>query len=288
MKALPDKNVVLWLVVLIVVIAAIAIYRVGFHKPIPGFDEEAIKSLELKYSETQTKPAENEPIESALQPSSTVSQTQELRAEHRYRSENPLYLRVVFGEESNDSMLAIFDESGGTGTGYNVAYVDENMNGDLTDETVKEFPRYERGSQTGELDPRVEFKGPFKNGESAKYTLYMTSLTRKNLSIVAGNEYNFHWFLEKNQWNYFFINGKIILFSNAAEALKGKPVHLGGQCKWEINARSRGGKPMISAGLKDGNGCTLRSVRRAGQRSSPTLTLSQNGKVKAEEKMTFG
>lgn len=282
MKAHKCKTNVLWLVALVAVIAGIAFYRFGFHIPVPAFDEEAMKSIEDRNTqEVQTPPKEDQPV-TQPESASQSSQTADLKSEH------PIYFRVVLGEEGNDSMLGIFDESGGTGTGYNVAYIDENMNGDLTDEAAKEFPRYERRSRTGELDPRVEFRGPFKNGQTTKYTLYMTSLTRKNLSIVAGNEYNFHWFLEKNQWNYFFINGKITLFSNTAEALKGKPVHLGGQCKWEINARSRGGKPMISAGLKDGNGCTLRSVRRAGQRSSPTLTLSQNGKVKAEEKMTFG
>jgi hypothetical protein len=184
--------------------------------------------------------------------------------------------------------LGIFDESGGTGAGYNVAYIDENMNGDLADEAVKEFPRYERGSRKGELEPRVEFTGSFKEVESAKYTLYISSLTRKNQSIVPGNDYSFHWFLDKNQWNYFFINGKMTLFSNAPDALKGKPVRLAGQCQWQISARSRYGKPMISAGLKDQNGCTLRSVRLANKRLSPTLTLSQDGQNKAEEKMKFG
>jgi len=38
-------------------------------------------------------------------------------------------------------MLGIIDESGGTGAGYDVAYVDENTNGDLMDDAAKEFPR---------------------------------------------------------------------------------------------------------------------------------------------------
>ena len=45
---------------------------------------------------------------------------------------------------------------------------------------------------------------------------------------------------------------------------------------------------MISAGLKDKNGSTLRIVRQAGKTISPTLTLTQNGEVKMEEKMKFG
>jgi hypothetical protein len=105
---------------------------------------------------------------------------------------------------------------------------------------------------------------------------------------VQGNDYYFFWFLDVNQWNYFFINGKISLFSNAADALRGTPVRLGGPCRWEISSRSQDGKPMISAGLKDTNGCTMRIVRRGGQTISPTLTLVQNGQIKGQEKMKFG
>lgn len=287
MKAPQNKNYILWLIALIAILSYIAISRIGFQ--VPGFDEEKMKSLENRDSqEAPTPPKENSPPESAFQPCRPADLKPEQVTDRQYRSENPLYFRVVFGEEDGHSMLGVLDESGGTGAGYDAAYIDENMNGDLTDEAVKAFPRYERGSRVGELDPRVEFTGPLKNGESARYTLYITSLTRKNRSIVAGNGYNFHWFMDKYQWNYFFINGKMTLSSSAADALKGKPVRLGSQCQWEISARTRSGKPMISAGLKDENRCTLRSVRLAGKRQSPTLTLIRDGKVKAEEKLKFG
>jgi hypothetical protein len=195
---------------------------------------------------------------------------------------------VIFGEDGKKSMLGLIDESAGTGAGYDVAYVDENMNGDMTDEAAKKFSRRERGSRAGELDPQFEFIGPFKGEESAKYTLYIYSLTRKTYSSMPGNDYSFHWFLNINGWNYFFINGKMTFFSNVADAMKGKPVRLGGQCHWEISSGTRDGKAMVSAGLKDGNGCTLRSVRRASKRISPVLTLIQDGKVRTEEKMKFG
>jgi hypothetical protein len=295
MKALQDKNQILWLVVLIVVLSAIAVYRIGFHVPVPAFDEKAITSLEQGQSqEAQIKPNGAEPApsldppESVLQPSHPPDPGQARLTQRRYRSQNPLYFRVAFGAEGSDSMLGIIDESAGTGTGYDVAYVDENMNGDLTDEAAKKFSRRESGSRAGELDSRFEFTGPFKPGQSAKYTLNIYSLSYRNRKAVQGNDYYFFWFLDVNQWNYFFINGKISLFSNAADALRGTPVRLGGPCRWEISSRSQDGKPMISAGLKDTNGCTLRIVRRGGQTISPTSTLVQNGQIKAEEKMKFG
>jgi hypothetical protein len=293
MKFQKGNNQILWALVLIAVLAAILIYRKGYHRPVPGFDEEAIKSVSSR-QETETKQNKAEqttsvnPPESLFQPSQAVDHSWELQKEPRYGSEHPLYFCVVLGEDGKKSMLGIVDESGGTGTGYDVAYIDENMNGDLTDETAKKFSRYERGSRAGELQPRFEFSGPFKGEERARYTLYLYSLTRKNYRRSPGNEYFFHWTLDTRGWNYFFINGKIKLFSNAADAMKSNPVRLGGQCKWLINSGMKDGKPVISAGLKDENGCTLRILRGAGDRKSPSLTLIHNGKVRAEEKMKFG
>jgi len=158
----------------------------------------------------------------------------------------------------------------------------------MTDDAAKKFSRYERGSRAGELQPRFEFTGPFKGEERAKYTLYIYSLTRKTYSRLPGNEYYFHWILDTGGWNYFFINGKMKFFSNAADAMKSKAVRLGGQCQWNISTGLKSGKPVISAGLKDENGCTLRILSGAGGRKSPRLTLMQDGKVRAEENMKFG
>lgn len=296
MKALPDKNRILWLLMLIAVVAAIVIYRVGFHIPVPGYNEEAVKSLleNSRPQETETKPDKAEPAasvdppESVIEPSYAADLTRELSKEPRYGSERPLYFRVVFGKEGKNPMLGVVDESGGTGAGYDMAYVDENMNGDLTDDSARKFPRVESGSRAGELEPRFEFKGPFEEEGSAKYALNIYLLTYKNRSSLQENEYYFFWYLDVKEWNYFFINGKMKLFSSAADALKGTPVHLGGECKWEISSRIQDSKSLVSAGLKDRNGCTLRIVRQEGQTVSPTLTLIKDGKVETEQKMKFG
>ena len=295
MKVLQDKNRILLVLMLIAVVVVIVIYRMGFLFSVPGFNEEAVKSLEIsRQQEAETKQNQAEPAasvnspESVFQPSHAADLRGGLSKEPQYGSEHPLYFRVVFGIEGKNSMLGVIDESAGTGAGYDVAYVDENMNGDLTDEAVKKFPLRKRGSRAGELEPRFEFAGPFKGEEKAKYTLYTYSLTRKTYSSAPGNDYSFHWILDIKEWNYFFINGRMALFSNVADALKGKPVRLGGQCQWKISSGTKDGKAMVSAGLKDGNGCTLRIVRRERETVSPTLTLIQDGKVRTEEKMKFG
>ena len=103
MKALQDKNRILWLLMLLAVVAAILIYRIGFHFPVPGFNEEAVRSLleNSRQQEAETKPNGTEPAasvdspESVFQPSHAVDLRRELPKEPRYGSERPLYFRVV-------------------------------------------------------------------------------------------------------------------------------------------------------------------------------------------------
>ena len=222
MKFHRGKNQILWAFVLIVALVGILIYRTGFHRPVSGFDEAKMKANKAEPSASMNT------LELVLQPSVPIEHTWELQKEPQYGSEKPLYFCVVLGEDGKKSMLGAVDESGGTDTGYDVAYIDENMNGDLTDEGVRKFSRYERGSRAGEMQPQFEFSGPFKGEEKARYTLDIYSLTRKNFTRRPGNEYYFHWLLDTRSWHYFFINGRMKLFSNAADAMKDKPVRLGG------------------------------------------------------------
>jgi hypothetical protein len=290
MKTRKGKINALWLVALIAVVAAIAIYQIGFHKPVPGFDKEAVKSLtDQKPQEVQSQPKE-EPSAGPQEPASQTPQAADLKPEQvkdrQLRSGNPLYFRVVFGEEGDTSTLGVLDESGGTASGYDVAYVDENRNGDLTDDAAKKFAKYDRGSRAGQINPTFNFIGPLKDKASVKYSLNIYTLNQKTHADTE-DKY-FFWTLDTDEWNYLFIGAKMKLSSSAADALTGPPVRLASQCHWEINSRIRNGKPTISAGLKDENGCTLRIVRKAGKTISPKLTLIQDGKTKEEKDMTFG
>jgi len=286
MKALSGKDRIMWLLIFIAVVSVIVRYgiKVGFHRPVPGFNQKAIQSLQ---QETEPAGPFNQQ-DSIYEPSTAADFKRESIKEPRYRSKHPLYFRVLFGKEAANPMLGVVDETGGTGDGYDVVYIDENMNGDFTDDTVRKFSQRESGSRAGELEPKFEFWGPFDGKDKAKYAINIYSLAPRYSKSVKDNEYYFFSYLDIKEWNYFFINGKINLFSSIDEALKGTPVLLGGECKWQISSRIKDGKSLISAGLKDINGCTLRSLRRNGQMLSPTLTLIKNGKVETEEKMKFG
>ena len=75
---------------------------------------------------------------------------------------------------------------------------------------------------------------------------------------------------------------------DASDALKSKPVVLAGKCKWEIGSRTEKGKVIVSAGLKDQNGCTLRILSGPQGNLTPMLTLLKEGQKAFEQKMEFG
>jgi hypothetical protein len=286
MRIPQGKNNIGRLLAVFFVIAAIVIYLAAFHNPSADDSKEASTSREDRtQGEAETTPNETEP---AIESPKVTDPGRELLKDRQYASKNPLYFRVVFGREGTTSTLGVIDESSGTGTGYDVAYVDENRNGDLTDDGAKKFPRDERGPQTEKLNPRFAFRGPLKGEESANYTLNIYSLASGAPASARENGYYFFWSMDTKDWNYFFINGKARLFSSADEALKGAPIRFGGDCKWEISSRTKDGKAMVSAGLKDENGCTLRLVRLSGKILSPRLSLAKNGKIEAEKELEFG
>ena len=277
MKTPQGRNRIGLLLTACAVIAAIVVYVVAFHGPAPGDDKEAVASrVDGPQPMTETMPSDAEPAgpaERAVQPPKVADPGREPPEERQYASEHPLYFRAVFGQDGTNSMLGALDESAGTGTGHNVAYVDENMNGTLADDDAKELAR-------------LRFNGPLKDEANANYTLDIYPLARE--TRTGPGDYYFVWFLHTAEWNYFFINGKIKLFSSAADALRGPPVRLGGQCKWEISSVRKGGRAVVSAALKDSNGCTLRWVMLSGRRLSPRLTLVRDGKVETEKYLEFG
>jgi hypothetical protein len=64
-----------------------------------------------------------------------------------YISDKPLYAKLALDEKGTRLLVFAFDESSGTGKGYDTIYMDQNLNGDLTDDmavkgTVKRNGRF--------------------------------------------------------------------------------------------------------------------------------------------------
>jgi hypothetical protein len=56
--------------------------------------------------------------------------------EPAYSSARPLYAKLVLDEAGTKTLTLAFDESQGTGKGYDMVYPDLNLNGDLTDDAT--------------------------------------------------------------------------------------------------------------------------------------------------------
>lgn len=294
METPEQKNGMHWLLIVFVIAAVVVLLATVLNNPsAEGTKETVVSTGDQRQEEPEPTPSEAKPAEAikppetAIEPPPVAEPRLEPPKDRQYSSARPLYFRVVFGAAGTDSTLGVLDESRGTGTGYNLAYVDENRNGDLTDDGAKRFPTFERGSGSRKTDnPRFDFSGPFENTTSANYTLQIRSLARSSHS--APGDYRFFWTLDTDGWNYFFIYGKMRLSATAAEALAGPPIRLAGPCKWLINSGRKSGKAVVSAGLKDENGCTLRILRGVGVSPVPRLSLVKDGKVELDENMKFG
>ena len=223
-------------------------------------------------------------------PCSSLPDQQRLAAvkEPAYRSKCPLYFRVAFGSSEGRSMLGVLDEGEGAGTGYSVAYIDEDMDNDLMSAAPKKFRLLMDPSRLSPWEPKFSFIGPLGETGKAEYTMDLYSLADTRGPITPRRDYAFVWSLNAAGWNYSFINAKVQLCGSASDALKDKPTVLGGKWAWEIEARSEAGKVFVSAALNDDSGNRLSDLTRPNGRLTPILTLFKDRQKAFEQKMEFG
>lgn len=70
---------------------------------------------------------------------------EQLAAEPTYLSDRPLYGKLKLGDGEDNAHVLVWDESEGTGSGYDTFYIDANNNGDLTDDPSRRQTRAESG-----------------------------------------------------------------------------------------------------------------------------------------------
>jgi hypothetical protein len=85
----------------------------------------------------------------------------------RYSSAKPLYARLALDEKGSKVLDLVFDESGGTGTGYDTIYGDLNFNGDFSDDKpIKGTLRKQSGMDVSCAFPPIDVDAPYN--EKAK------------------------------------------------------------------------------------------------------------------------
>ena len=161
--------------------------------------------------------------------------------EPAYSSEKPLYAKIELDGKGSKVLTLAFDESQGTGKGYDTIYADLNFNGDLTDDELTKG-RARRGAGSGSyVFPPVS--GRVVHGEESEgpnllweLILWYDQYQRNRLWGLIKGDIQHSFFLQvmtkrkedKTEWEYSFYR---VLHPaqtlNEAEAdvvsLRGKP-----------------------------------------------------------------
>ena len=131
--------------------------------------------------------------------------------EPTYASENPLYLRIVFGDDETKTMWGVLDENEGTGKGYSCVYLDTDMDSDLTNnEPIRFSAPDKRNRDNRKYEVKFDFAGPLGDSK-ATYTLDLYSVGSRRYNGKSLDSGHFHWSATVGQWRYFFINGRTSL-----------------------------------------------------------------------------
>jgi hypothetical protein len=196
-------------------------------------------------------------------------------------SENAIYLRLMVGIETPKLVTGFMDESKGTGTGYDIALLD--LDGDGSPETRQVFGTYQvpRTERTAP-DPKIRI-----THEDCEFVL---DLRYSRFTPVKGVAATYiRWSVTKGSGFYaWFINGRVNFFTSAEEAAKADPIKMGPPFHFETGTRTRGREGLVTIGLKDANGCTLRLARKDGKQVAPQIKLMQDGEEVYQTQASYG
>jgi hypothetical protein len=196
-------------------------------------------------------------------------------------SDNAVYLRMLVGVEKPILVSGFLDETRGTGQGYDVAFLD--LDGDGILETRQEFGTYDL-PRTGEKrpDPKVRI-----NHEGCDWVLDLRYSRFTPTDGVATA--HIRWSVTRGKEFYaWFINGKVKFYTDPKVAAAADPIRMGPPFRFDTGTRARGRQGLVSVGLKDANGSTLRLARKNGQIVQPILKLFTDGTEVLQTQASYG
>ena len=196
-------------------------------------------------------------------------------------SDNAVCLRLLVGIENPKLITGFLDETKGTGDGYDVAFLD--LDGDGAPETRQDFGTYEV-YRTLEKRPDPKVKISHEGCDWVLDLRYSRFTVREGVASA-----NIRWTVTRGEEFYaWFINGRVSFFTDPEAAAAADPIRLGPPFHFKMGTRTRGRQGLVTVGLKDANGCTLRLARTNGKIVQPTLKLLSEGSEVLQTQASYG
>ncbi len=179
----------------------------------------------------------------------------EVSKEPVYASEKPLYAAIAVNEAASKVLTLVFDESKGTGKGYDTLYTDLNFNGDLTDDqALKGTVEGQEGFVQGSFPP-IDVPIPYNDkGQGierpCELTVQYYQFSRQTISYNEEGERILVESGEQTQHQQFMVSATIRLRDEAAQWEYSFFAQLSPAEKAEeVLAAALGGQPSLQLSL---------------------------------------
>jgi hypothetical protein len=191
------------------------------------------------------------------------------------------HFRLEVGVGDIRTVHGWIDESGGTGKGYDRLALD--LDGDGRADVTSAFEPTDPESDTW-TTPTISFRH-----EHATWTLdFNDDRFDPGEDPVEGPETWFSWSVWRGDRFALFVNGPMGLHTSAAAARRAKAARLGPPFHLECGVGTRGPTVMLSAALRDSNGCTLRVASEGTREAKIHATLLDADRVVLRRTMEYG
>jgi hypothetical protein len=211
------------------------------------------------------------------------------------KSDKAFRYRVTLGAEKDaKAMDLVLDESKGTGKGYDVAIVDTNLDGKLSDEKpikrdermkTNDYSRFmfEVTAPFGQVDPKAKYNFSAYVFPNARTTSY-----GQDERMAASNLMCTLSFAQKDEkWSYMLLGLKGKADEKKDPGLK--LVRLGTPFKLDLKAEVKEGQLEVAGAIKDTEEQTLRVARRGETEVVPHLKVTgPDGQVFVDKDLSYG
>jgi hypothetical protein len=197
------------------------------------------------------------------------------------RSPEAIHFRLEIGVKPGHVVAGWLDTRGEAGEGFDSAVLD--LDGDGRAETVQTFPEM-RDYRTETMMPHPQVVVEHEGGRWQLDLRY----SRFRPAGETAREATIRWVLTKGDFYAWFINGRATFHTTAEAASAAEPIRMGPPFRFQTGTRTRGRQALVTVGLKDVNGGTLRMAKIGRGELRPHVEIIDDGETRYEAWARYG